>query len=74
MPKDEIPYFEWGAEETRKGKKGMSIYASYNAEFVEEIKELVPPEARDYDDDFQTWWVREDYVDQVNRLAESVYD
>lgn len=59
------PYFEERPEEG-----GSWFYTSKAVEeFVEALKELVPPRNRRWDGERKAWWIDEEYLDEARELA-----
>jgi len=49
-------------------KYGMLLYAPYNKEFTDEMKELVPTSDREWRGAERAWWISEAWVDEVDAL------
>ena len=52
---------------------GVYFDASYDAEFVQLIKERIPQEHRKWHPEMKQWWVSNQYAKQARRFAESIY-
>ena len=52
------------------GSDGYLIRFSYDADFVEDLKTILPPHARKWDSRRQAWWIDQVWLDGVLQLAE----
>lgn len=52
---------------------GAYFYTPYNANFVNQLKALVPPDLRMWEGDEKRWYVFESFVEQVIELAENYW-
>jgi hypothetical protein len=51
-----------------QGRPGWIIQFPYDAEFVETFKGTILHLHREWRPDTKTWWVQEQYEDELNRL------
>lgn len=61
---------EWG----REVDGGMELHAPYNAAFVDALKECVPGCARRWRPAEKAWWIRDDFVDEVDAMLGEFFD
>lgn len=49
------------------------VQPSYNKEFYEELKVLVPEHAREWDQDTRAWHIDEEYIEEVRDLCQKYF-
>ena len=54
--------------EWQSAENGMYLECPYNADFLEEMKRVVPREERRWDGKRKQWWISDLYLDEVDNL------
>lgn len=52
---------------------GLKVVTPYNAEFVNELKALIPATSRKWDSSQKAWYVTRDCSDQIKQIVDRVY-
>jgi len=60
--------------EWQMAKHGMYLDCPYNAEFIEEMKLVVPGNERLWNKDKKMWWISDIYLDEVDNLLFSHFE
>lgn len=61
---------EWGRSETRGRLSGTRLTTPYNEDWIEAMKDAVPPHARHWDRDQREWWIADEFMDTVAELCD----
>jgi len=55
-------------------EQGMYLDCPYNADFLDEMKQVVPREERRWDNNKKMWWISDLYLDEVDNLLFSHFE
>lgn len=60
--------------EWQMAEQGMYLDCPYNADFLDEMKQVVPREERRWDNKKKMWWISDLYLDEVDNLLFSHFE
>jgi hypothetical protein len=60
--------------EWQNGKHGMYLYAPFNRDFTDAMKEMVPRDEREWDKVKKAWWISDAWIDDVDILLRDHFE
>ena len=55
-------------------KHGMYLDCPWNEDFLTEMKRVVPPDEREWDNQRKRWWISDAWIDEVDNLIFTYFE